>query len=141
MRNKNIVAAMLWIVNAPQFEHIKSIHIKYFESGHSHMECDSMHFLIERTQKHQKIYSPNKYALLFELARLKPRPYVVHRMKYTDFYNFEDLSKTFIQNRAVDENGETVRWLFIREFEFRRGSPTQVYFKYDVHNCTRFQDS
>lgn len=96
------------------------------------MECDSMHLLIVRRQENQKIYSSNEYALLFECARFKPWPYIVKQIGYTDFFDFVQVSKTFVHNRTIDVHRECVKWLLINMFQFRCGIPNYFYFKFNV---------
>lgn len=47
------------------------------ESGHSYLECDSMHATIERKSKLKNIYTICEWALLISTARLNSKPYVV----------------------------------------------------------------
>lgn len=66
---------------------------KYLEKGHTQMECDSMHPVIERKLRHTEIYTPAGYISLLKSARLKPRPYNVTYLNYDFFKNFS--SSTF----------------------------------------------
>ena len=54
-RNKFIVAAMLYAVQ--KFENIKTVYLKYMESGDSYLEADSMHSAIETAKCNQSIYT------------------------------------------------------------------------------------
>lgn len=70
---------------------------KFFEKGHTQMECDSMHAAIERKLRHREVYSPSAYEDSCRTARLNPRPYKVQYL-YHDFFlkfstlNFSNLS-------------------------------------------------
>lgn len=130
-RNQFLIAALLLAVNCDEWSHADVIDLKYLESGHSHMECDSMHAAIERARERKKVYSPNEYAIIFELARRTPRPYVVNHLSHSDFYDLRDVADKILFNRTRDENGHSVSWLTIKWFRFVRGE-FKVYFKYDV---------
>ncbi|CAH1992646.1 unnamed protein product [Acanthoscelides obtectus] len=51
-RNKFVSAAMLYSVN--KLTNLKTIDLKFMESGHSYLEADSMHATIERARRHKK---------------------------------------------------------------------------------------
>lgn len=63
---------------------------KYLERGHTQMEADSMHSLIERALKHRKINIPADYVDVCLQARSKPEPFQV---KYLDHSFFKDFGK------------------------------------------------
>ncbi|XP_062387011.1 uncharacterized protein LOC134076007 [Sardina pilchardus] len=63
---------------------------KYLEKGHTQMECDSVHSVIERRLRDQDVYVPAEYVSLMKRARVKPHPYDV---KYIDHTFFQDFSK------------------------------------------------
>lgn len=56
---------------------------KYLEKGHTQMECDSVHALIEKKLKNRFIHLPSDYMNVTREARKKPCPldsyYVTHR--------------------------------------------------------------
>ncbi|CAM4665805.1 unnamed protein product [Leuciscus chuanchicus] len=63
---------------------------KYLEKGHTQMECDSVHSVIERRLRDQDVYLPAEYVNLMKRARVKPHPYEV---KYIDHTFFQDFTK------------------------------------------------
>lgn len=65
---------------------------KYLEKGHTQMECDSMHSVIERKLRNTEIYTPAGYAALCRSARLKPKPYNVSYLTYDFFKKYSCLS-------------------------------------------------
>lgn len=132
-RNQFIVSALLYAVN--RTENLRTIDLKYLESGHSVMECDSMHSTIERARKNLKIYTPEEYAVLMGAARKNPRPYVVNQLKFSDFYNLHDLTQRIMKNRKLDENKKPVQWLLIKWFRFQKGVENKVWFKYNVEDA------
>ena len=66
-RNKIIITAILSFLS--QSSNIHVIGQKFFESGHSHMECDTMHCAIEFTYSKKEVYIPAEYLMLMKMAR------------------------------------------------------------------------
>ena len=48
---------------------------KFLVSGHTQMECDSMHSAIERSIQNMDMYTPACYLSALKRARTKPKPY------------------------------------------------------------------
>ena len=63
---------------------------KFLEKGHTQMECDSVHSVIERHLRNQDIYVLAEYVALMKRARSKPSPYQV---RYVDHNFFQDFTK------------------------------------------------
>lgn len=61
---------------------------KFLVVGHTQMEADSMHSLIERRLKSAKINVPADYISVCEEARKSPAPYMTY-LEHTFFKNFE----------------------------------------------------
>ena len=64
---------------------------KFLEKGHTQMECDSVHSVIERRLRNQEIYVPAEYVALIKSARSKPNPYEVKYLNHTFFQDFTNL--------------------------------------------------
>jgi len=56
----------------------------YLEKGHTQMECDSVHSVIERKKKNRDIFVPVQYVQLIQDARTKS-PYKVCYIDHTFF--------------------------------------------------------
>ncbi|CAH2088773.1 unnamed protein product [Euphydryas editha] len=61
---------------------------KYLEKGHTQMEVDSVHSVIERKLKNREIFLPSQYATITKEARKAPSPYEVITPDYTFFKNY-----------------------------------------------------
>ena len=61
---------------------------KYLCKGHTQMEVDSIHSVIERTLKNRSIYSPASYIDLIEYAKKKDPKYEVLCLDHTFFRDF-----------------------------------------------------
>lgn len=127
-RNKFVAAAMLFAVY--NINHLQTIDLKFMESGHSYLEADSMHATIERAKRHKKIYSTREWCLLISTARIKPRPYVVNNLKYSDFYDLKLLANDIINNTSINRDKEKVNWLNIKWLRFEKQKPSLIQYKY-----------
>ncbi|KAM3609180.1 uncharacterized protein V6R79_010766 [Siganus canaliculatus] len=75
-------------------KHSVTIEQKFLVAGHTQMECDSMHSLIER-RIIKDIHTPRDYIVIFETARLHPSPYKVTQLFHSDFMK---LSGAYVTN-------------------------------------------
>lgn len=62
----------------------------YLEKGHTQMECDSVHSVIERKKKNREICTPAQYVQLIQEAR-PTSPYKVHYVSHNFFKDFSEL--------------------------------------------------
>lgn len=67
-----------------------TIEQKYLEKGHTQMECDSTHSLIERRLKGRDIFMPADYIQIVKDARRNPKPLDVEYLSYDYFLNYDD---------------------------------------------------
>lgn len=58
---------------------------KYLEIGHTQMECDSVHSIIERKYKNVNVYLPNQFVIHALTARKLSMPYRAKLLSY-DFF-------------------------------------------------------
>lgn len=68
-----------------------SIEHKYLVKGHTQMECDSTHSLIERKIKNRQINLPSQFEQLIREARKTPIAFQVHHLQYDYFQDFESI--------------------------------------------------
>ncbi len=83
-RNQNVAAALLW---AAQKSRMNEIVINFLETGHTQMQCDSMHAAIENEKRHKAVYCLNDWVNIMTSARHK-NPYQVHRLSYKVEHSF-----------------------------------------------------
>ena len=67
-----------------------TIEQKYLEKGHTQMECDSTHSLIERRLKGRDIFMPTDYIQIVKDARKNLKPLDVEYLDYNYFVNYDD---------------------------------------------------
>ncbi len=94
-RNQFTMAALLWAV---QNSHLETIKMCFLESGHTQMECDSMHSTIENFKKNKSIYSVPEWVNIMIGARRR-NPYIVHRLSFKDFFDLKVLMKMMSGNK------------------------------------------
>ncbi|CAG9764937.1 unnamed protein product [Ceutorhynchus assimilis] len=85
-RNKVLANALLNLA----MKHEVTIYQKYLEPGHTQMECDSVHSLIERKLKNREIHLPSDYCSVSRECRVTPRPYDVKLLEFNFFKNYAE---------------------------------------------------
>lgn len=134
-RNQQVAAMLLYAVKT--IEHLNQIELKFLESGHSQMECDSMHSAIESAKKHKSAFTMTDWINIFRSARSQRGKnktngeYIVHHLKYTDFFDLQSLASSSIKNRNKDEDGNTISWLKIKSIKVEKVSPETLFCRYD----------
>ena len=102
-KNRMVVAALLSAISSrqPAINDEVIYAIKYFETGHSMMEADGMHGLIERAGRGVEMGTPDSYYTLFQTAKVSPPRYTVKVMEFSDFKDFRDLSERAIRDSCL----------------------------------------
>ncbi|CAG4954356.1 unnamed protein product [Parnassius apollo] len=126
-RNQFITAFLVHLIQRMDGQ-LKVIEQKYLESGHTHMEVDSMHSAIERQQRHTPVYSMIDWKSIMERARSKRNrdsapPYTVKELKYTEMVDVRALNEKIAKNTSRDKEGNKITWLKIKCLRFERKKP------------------
>jgi len=137
-QNRNNYFATMCMYAVEHYSQLQEIDHRFFEPGHSEMECDSMHSMIERHTKPISMWIPHDWVIAAALARTNPEPYTVVEMEQKDFKDFKDLSKVLIKNRTIGDDG-VVNWMQIKWFHFEKQSPRIMFFKTNLEADTPFQ--
>ena len=98
---------------------------KFLVSGHSQMECDSMHSCIE-CKCIGPMFSPRDYIVVMQGARVNPMPYHVEHLSYGDFmpdFNGGYISSIRPGKKAGDET--------VNKFRSLRYSTTTIEYQVD----------
>lgn len=136
-RNQYLLCLQLYLV---QTTHIEIIEHKYLESGHTHMEVDSIHSAIENQMRLMPVFSMIDLCNVIRLARstrnkkkgtVVKKPYEPILMNHTDILDLKDLKNNLMQNRSLGTNGEKVQWLKVKCFRFEKKKPNIVLYRYD----------
>ena len=75
--------------NMATHKHDVEITHRYLEKGHTHMEVDNMHALIERTTKDLDVFTPSQWYALMRAAKKTGKKYVVTEADQNLFKNFK----------------------------------------------------
>ena len=77
------------------------------EKGHTMMEADSVHSVLEQMFRNQELYSPSDYIVLMRSARSE-LPYHVHSINFDFFKNYDSLPSNFSSIRPGKKAGDPV---------------------------------
>ncbi|KAI4465726.1 dna-directed rna polymerases i ii and iii subunit rpabc2 [Holotrichia oblita] len=124
------MAAML-LIAVQEIENIETINLKFLVSGHSEMECDSMHSAIDREFKRVgKALWPADWQTIAKSARRKgDKPYIVHQLKINQINDYKEFVKQKMCFRKKDEKGLEVNWQKMCWLRFRSTQPFIMEFK------------
>lgn len=126
-QNRNrFIAALLMYMNATL--NLKSITMKFLESGHTQMEADSMHSAIESRKKKACVYSPEEWPTILRLARVD-NPYKVIAMQNTEILDLQELFGQLGNSLKKNDDGKKVNWLKIKMLQVQRADPQSLYYK------------
>ena len=81
---------------------------KFLESGHTQMECNSMHSAIETL-----IYHPDQWDTVIHMAR-RNKPYVVVPMRFNNSKDLKNFIKEDYSGMKTDSEGKKVNWMKIK---------------------------
>jgi hypothetical protein len=109
--------------------HNVTISHRFLEQGHTQMEVDSVHALIESTQKKNDIFEPKQWFALMRAAKKSGQAYRVHEMDTSSFFDF----KQFVAatNWSKNCNGNSVNWLKVKAVKVERESPNILHYQYE----------
>lgn len=87
-QNRNVVLSNALCNYAVKYQ--KIVTQRYLEPGHTQMECDSVHSVLERKLKNQDILLPHNYVTITKNARIKPFPYDAEYLEHGFFKNYDN---------------------------------------------------
>ncbi|ESP01684.1 hypothetical protein LOTGIDRAFT_176440 [Lottia gigantea] len=96
-RNRIMCSAILQFLS--QAQNIEFVEQKFFESGHSQNECDSMHSCIEREYKSSNVFLPSAYHESMRKAN-KKQPYIVIEITHNDIIDYERFNSMICKQNA-----------------------------------------
>lgn len=92
-QNRNVTLANALLVFCEETN--VTIEQKYLISGHTQMECDATHSLIERKLGKRQMHLPSQFVNIIREARTSPTPLQAYQLHYDYFLNFESNPKRF----------------------------------------------
>lgn len=139
-QNKNTHVAAMCIVAVLQSPSLEEINHKFLVPGHTHMECDTSHALIERNKKHfnGNIHHPHDWAQLIQNSG-KKNPFKVKEMTQAEFFDFAKLLKGDLQQRKEDVVGNPFSWRLVQWLQYKKETPGVIFFKTSLDPYQPFQ--
>lgn len=115
-RNRYIAALLLYAVNTLPIE---EINLKFLETGHTEMEVDCIHSLIERAKKGISIHSPLEWPTVIKSAS-KKYPLIIKNLSCMDMIDLKVLKQNLLPygNLDVDTENKKIWWLKIKSLKF-----------------------
>ena len=110
---------------------IEIIDQKFLVSGHSQMECDSMHARIETAAKNVPVYLPHEWVTIARNAKKNDPKYEVFQKRDIPFFDWKILAKLIMVNRNKDEDGNVVNWHHIKWIRYEKAFPFIMKIKTD----------
>lgn len=110
-QNKNSLVASMFNIFLQSAENIKIIDHKFMLPGHTHMECDVDHSIIERKKKKTcvQIHHPREWYQFVRTAGTK-KQFEVIEIEQNMFLDFGKAAKTKFMWRASDLDGNKFKW-------------------------------
>ncbi|CAH2001689.1 unnamed protein product [Acanthoscelides obtectus] len=137
-QNKNAHIVAMYFACLKYHPTLKIIQHKFLVPGHTHMESDTDHALIEKKQKktETQIDHPRDW---YQLVRCtgKKHPFKVVEMDQSKFFNYAKLLKTELQVKKKDETGNLFYWRDIREIMIDKNNLGVMYFKTGINESYR----
>lgn len=139
-QNKNSYVVSMFTTFMENNSNIKCIDHKFLIPGHTHMECDSDHAIIEKKKKitTTKIHHPRDWYTFVGSVGGK-RTFNVVEMNDSDFYAFGNLIKTKFQWRHIAEKSEKFSWKNVKWLRYSQGDFGVVQFKNSLNDDEPFK--
>lgn len=120
-QNKNSHLAAMCLTVLKNHKTLETLDHKFLVPGHTHMECDVDHAMIERNKKKSgfPIYHPHDWMQLVRLTG-KKNPLQVVPMYYTDFMQYSDLLKDALNMKKINDIGEAFVWKNVKWLRFTK---------------------
>lgn len=148
-QNLNKYVAGMCLTAVQKIPNLETIQLMFLVSGHSEMECDSMHSAISTEFKRVgKTHVPQDWKTIARCARRKgDKPYIVHDITHDQILDWKNLADKILIFRSKDESDKQVAWQKICSMQFSKSEPLIMKFKENFDedfrslNCQRRNQS
>ena len=139
-QNKNSYISVMFFIVLEVCPWISKITHKFLVPGHTHMECDSDHALIEKMKKKTDIKINVPYDW-YQLVRTvgKKNPFKVIEMTQNDFYDFSALLKGPLIKRSSNDEKLPFRWNEVVKCMYEKKFPKQMLYAVDYGKDALFK--
>lgn len=129
-QNKNSYLSTMFMTFLQNSSSIETIDHKFLVVGHTHMECDVDHALIERKKKttNVKIHHPHDWYNFVRSVGVRKK-FTVVEMTSDDFKNFSFYSSTKFIWRNRDTNSENFTWKDAKWLRYTKSDFGKIKFK------------
>ena len=99
-KNQAVVACLADIAhNSPAGQ---VVDIKFFETGHSHMDVDSVHACIERASQGKEVGTPSDWVTIFQSAKVEGEQYEVDELRHHQFTDWKQVALDALKINALE---------------------------------------
>ena len=112
---------------------LKTISIRYLETGHTFLPNDSEFGDFECSLKeHERIFTDDQYIKIMKSCRTKNQ-FEVNRLSSDDFFSVRNLEE-LITNRKVDINKQKINWMETHEILLDKSQPNIIKMKRKIND-------
>lgn len=90
-QNKNSIVVSMLGDSVQEHPTLDEINLKFLEVGHTYMECDSMHSVIERAARDKQVFAPKDWYKIVRQAKKTGHQYNVQVLQYNQFLNYKNV--------------------------------------------------
>lgn len=130
-QNLNKFVAAMFMITVQDVEHIEKIDHKFLLSGHSEMECDSMHSAINTELKRvgQASWPEEMVQIARNARRANDAPYLVNDLIQEQIKDYKSFVKQNMTSRKKDTDGNMISWSKIIWMRFLKSEPFKMAYK------------
>lgn len=129
-QNKNRYIFALYIYAAKLFG--ISITHRFFETGHSQNEGDSMHARIEKNLKNKVLYTPDQIYSIILNSKITGEKYRVKELEQSEVFDLKPLVED--KYWRCDKDGNVIRWADVMEVSVVDSQANKLFFKYNFED-------
>lgn len=120
-QNKNSFVALMFAMFVSTVDNIETIDHKFLVPGHTHMECDVDHSVIERKKKRAaiQIHHPRDWYQFVRTVGVS-KSFHVHEMLQSSFKDFGLAAKTKCTFRKFSEENEPFNWRNVKWLRYTK---------------------
>lgn len=127
-QNRNIKIVLMLKAILSSHQTLKTITLKYLESGHTFLPNDTDFSKIEAQLKyHERIYTADEYMAVIKKSK-KKNPLQVQRMEKKDFFSTKKIEKNIV-NRKVFLDKTKANWLQTKEILLKKDEKFVIFMK------------
>ncbi len=131
-QNRSIRLVLMMIYILKYHPTLRTISLRYLESGHTFLPNDSDFGDFECALKqHEKVYTDVQYVKIIENSRVDNK-FEVNRMSSQDFLSINEMERR-ITNRKVDINKQKISWLQTHEILLDKDQPNIIKMKRKIN--------